>query len=400
MFVINKGSYQIYRVFDLGEEINLPQVKESLSELIKTWNIKQNSKPSIIIKNPPLSLALNQQEVKVAGQSYQAQILMKIYDYGACSVQIQLPLNNVNTEQLIDMQADVETTNTALDELARTKVDEIFRKIHTSIKSPIIWGVFEDYNIIFAEQISLIAKDQDNLHLNEQISEIPKNEVPVSKKEIELIDPMSIMDSKLAQIIIGDKNPNLSKMMVSETLSTYLQYSTQDLTVIDWNTAFVYDPVGATDTCELLEFVLTHQLEMRYYNQQLEYKKRILYENVEKTSQNMYRIQNLFSNLSVQASQIYLDFSEFISKLDNSIETVGDVFLSKIIDAADKKFNEKLRKQLEKNLNELKNEADSLGNKIKSEQSNFLSFLIVLLIIAELKFWSFIPDLFQWVMKW
>lgn len=384
MFSIAKGSFQIYRVFDLGEEINLSQVKENLSAFIKNeWSIKQSSKPSIIIKNPPLSLLLHSEDVKIAGRTHTAKISMKLYDYGACSVQINIPLKNVKSEQLIEMQADIET-NTNIDVLARNKVSDIFKQINTSIKMPVMWHVFEDYTIIFSEKINVYSKNQDD---------------PKKESSSVLNDPKTILDSKLAQILIGEKKENLSKLMVSETLATNLQYSNNDLTVIDWNSAFIYDPQANTDICELLEFVLTHQLEMRYYNQQLEYKKKILYENFDKKNESLYKVQNLFTNLSVQASQIYLDFSEFISKLDNSIEIVGDVYLSKVIDAADKKFNEKLRKQLEKNLNELKDESDSLSNKIKSEQSNLLSFLIVLLIIAELKFWSYIPDLFNWVLK-
>lgn len=384
MFSITKGSLQIYRVFDLGEEINLSKVKENLAAFVKSdWSIKQSSKPSIIVKSPPLSLSLHSMDVMIANQKYTAQVFMKLYDYGACSIQINIPLENVKADKLIEMQFDIET-NTTIDVLAQNKVTEIFRQIHSSIKMPVMWHVFEDYTIIFAEAVSLITKDQDEKG---------------TEKLSPLIDPKVLLHEKLAQVLIGEKKEGLSKLMVSETLASNLQYNHTDLAVIDWNSAFVYEPQGNTDICELLEFVLTHQLEMRYYNQQLEYKKKILYENVDKKNESLYKIQNLFTNLSVQASKIYLDFSEFISKLDNSIEIVGDVYLSKIIDAADRKFNDKLRKQLEKNLNELKDEADALSNKIKAEQSNLLSFLIVLLIVAELKFWSYIPDLFNWVMS-
>ena len=108
----------------------------------------------------------------------------------------------------------------------------------------------------------------------------------------------------------------------------------------------------------------------------------------------MMKLNNLFSDISVQASQRFLEFSEILRKIDNSLETVGDIYLAKIIDAADKKFNRKIRKQLDKNMMELKDQADSFSNQIKSWQSNVLSVCITILIIIEL----FIP-LISWITK-
>jgi hypothetical protein len=93
---------------------------------------------------------------------------------------------------------------------------------------------------------------------------------------------------------------------------------------------------------------------------------------------------NLFSDISSLASQKFLEFSDMIRKLDNSIETVGDFYLAKVIEATNYKFNSKIRANLDANLSELQNEAERLGSKTQTTQSNFLSLLIIILIVIEL----------------
>ena len=391
MFKVNKGYYQIYRVFDLGEEIRLSEVKKNMSLVVNQnqWNVKQSPKQNIIVKNPPLILSLPKTRLMINQKGFESTITAKLYDYGVCSLQFNIPIQDITAKDLMDMQADVEY-NSNIDRIAEEKVRDIFIQISSSIKNPMIWGVFEDYNIIFAQEISMTN------HTKEVSSDDKKEHNEVFKG-----DPQVLLDETLAKVLIGEKNVNLSKMMINETLSSTLQYSSSDITVIDWNSAFVYDPQENNDICELIEFVLTHQLEIRYYNQQLEHQKKVLYENIEIQSKNYWGISNFFSKLSTQATQTYLDFSEFIAKVDNSLETVGDVYLAKVIDAADNKFNKKLRNQLEKNLEELKDQSESLSHQLKSAQSNWLSLGILLLIILELKYWDvvgpFIKTGFEWI---
>ena len=366
MFKIQKGSILIYRVFDIGDEIDLEQVKPKLALFIKNnWAINQGPKQSIIIKNPPLSLRLNDETIKINGNEVDVNIFVKIWDYGVCSVCLNLDASSSSFDDLVNLTSFLDK-DTTVDIFARNKVELIFNQIKDVIKKPRIWSVFEDYTLILAESIVK--------------SSVSNTDQPLVEEKV--TNPRDLLTSQLAHILIGEKKEELSESMEKDILSTVLQYSKKDMTVIDWNSAFVFEPSGTFDIPDLIEFVLTHQLEIRYYNELLEEKKKILYNNSGKS--HLLNVNDLFSNMSVQASQRFLEFSDMIRKVDNSIETVGDFYLAKVIESANHRFNYKIRKVLNDNMEELQQQSESFSNKVQTKQSNFLSLLITILIVIEL----------------
>lgn len=369
MFKIEKGYIIIYRVFDIGDEVDLEKVKEKLNLFVKdNWTIKQNSKPSIIIKNPPLHLQLNDHKLELNSNSYDSKVFLKIWDYGVCSVSFQIPIQSFNLKQLTELQNVIEK-DTLIDNIAQERLSSFFNQILLMIKKPKIWDVFEDYTLIFAESLSKVSINQDTK--SETVTSIEPKEI------------LSSYSSEIAHLLVGENKEQLSDSMQKDILSQTLQYSQKDLTIIDWNSAFVFEPSGSLDIPDLIEFVLTHQLEMRYYNNEIEYHKQLLSKNLNNKTAFL-SFFDLFSNISVMASQRFLEFSDMIRKVDNSIETVGDFYLAKVIESANFKFNYKIRKSLDSNLKELQDEAERLGSKTQTVQSNFLSLLITLLIIIEL----------------
>lgn len=369
MFKVNKGSILIYRVFDIGDEINLEKVKTKLNLFVKEdWSIKQASKPSIIVKNPPISFKLNEHNIQINNQPYKSEVSLKIWDYGVCSICFIINADNMTSKQLIAFQNALEK-DTLIDEIAKEKVTHLFNELSFSIKNPKIWNIFEDYTLILAQNI-----------VQEIKTDIDQG---VSVRNLEPENLTEEYSNEIAHILVGETQESLSKQMIKDILSQTLQYSKKDLAIIDWNSAFVLEPSGQTDVADLIEFVLTHQLEIRYYNHLVEYQKDILYKNLNNKTAFL-NFTDMFSSISNLASERFLEFSDMIRKLDNSIETVGDFYLAKVIEATNYKFNHKIRQVLDTNLSELQNEAERLGSKTQTTQSNFLSLLIILLIVLEL----------------
>jgi hypothetical protein len=365
MFKVNKGSILIYRVFDIADEIDLDKVKKKLNLFAKEdWSIRPSSKPSIIVKSPPVNFKLNEHIFEINEKKLRTEVSLKIWDYGVCSICFSIVADNFNVKDLINLQNALEKVP-LIDEVAKEKVTQLFNEISESLKNPKIWNIFEDYTLVLAQKLS---KTDDEDKIEESIE--PK----------EIIEKYS---SDIAHLLVGENKEQLSESMIKDILSQKLQYSTKDLAIIDWNSAFVIDPSGSSDIPDLIEFVLTHQLEIRYYNHLVEYQKEILYKNLNNKTAFL-SFSNLFLDISSLVSQKFLEFSDMIRKLDNSIETVGDFYLAKVIEATNYKFNSKIRANLDANLSELQNEAERLGSKTQTTQSNFLSLLIIILIVIEL----------------
>jgi len=74
---------------------------------------------------------------------------------------------------------------------------------------------------------------------------------------------------EIAQIVRGDKL-RLSEGECTEVLQSRISYYENDLTVIGWNAAFLYDSnAGAETAIQLLEYANSQLLEFRHYDELL-----------------------------------------------------------------------------------------------------------------------------------
>lgn len=363
MFTIKNGQIIIYRVFDIGEEVILPKVKQTLTGLegieTNTWEIKSNKK-SIIVNNPPLVTKIKQQNIKLNDQEFKADINVKIWDYGVCSVNFTLNVENIKSNDLISIRSELDS-GSPIDKLATDIITDLYFRItkENCVIKPKVWDKQEDYTITLAKSLT-------------------------DEKGEEITDPSTLPKQVLAKILIGEKNEEiLSDYILEKTLSKTLQYGKKDMVIIDWNSAFVVEPSGSMDIPDILEFVLTHQLEIQFYNNILEQHKQNLYQNSDKNT-HLFNWNNLFSSIALQANQRFLEFSDLIRKVDNSIETIGDKYLALVLRAANTEFNQEIRSNLNKNMTELKDQAESFSNKIHTLQELLLSTAITLMILFEI----------------
>ena len=93
-----------------------------------------------------------------------------------------------------------------------------------------------------------------------------------------------IEKTNLAALILGENQEPLSKLTIQSTLENTCQYNANDLVVVDWNSAVVLrGPLGQQgDMPEMLEFALTHLLEVRYYDDLIDKRLSELYDEIER----------------------------------------------------------------------------------------------------------------------
>ena len=75
----------------------------------------------------------------------------------------------------------------------------------------------------------------------------------------------------LARLLLGRGGLQAPVPGEREAVSQYrFSYSTEDLVVVDWNSAFVYEPSGSRDIPDLLEIANAQLLEFRFYDELLD----------------------------------------------------------------------------------------------------------------------------------
>jgi len=356
---IQKGSILIYRIFDIAEEINLPRVEELLSSPVHSaarsrLKFTLTPRQTIIMRNAPVTLGLGESELNLQNQSVKAEVFAKLWDYGVLSIMFQVPIPvGTKWEQLVDISAQLEQ-DTLIDEAARNRAQELITIIEPGLRDSHSWPEFEDYVIFFFEQINGI-KDSNEL--------------------LEKVD--------VASLIVAENTVKISENSKKSILESTLQYSVNDLCIIDWNSALVIEPSGKKEVPEAIEFALTHLLEMRYYDALIDQKLAMLYDAIEASRGKFFN--KSFSVLSREASARYIEFSEFIERVDNSFKVVGDFYLARIFRIANEEFRiPEWEGNIMRKMGLIANLSELLQGEINVNRSLWLEITIVVLIMFEL----------------
>jgi hypothetical protein len=353
---IQKGCILIYRVYDVAEEVNLSRVEALLkSENNKTrLRFRRNSRQAVIMRNAPVTLTLGESDLVLVDQTLRIETFAKMWDYGVISVCFQVTIEpGMNWAQLIELAARIER-DTAVDDSARGRAQELVNLVRPALRDPHDWHEFEDYMIFFFEEVSGINKAG------------------------ELLDRVDV-----AALIVAENTVTLSDRAKKSILEGTFQYSENDLAVIDWNSAIVIEPSGLREVPEVLEFTITHMMEMRYYDALLDQRLATIYDSIEESRSRFF--SNRFTTLSREASARYIEFSEFIERVDNSLKVVGDFYLARIFRAAGEKFRiPEWEANVSRKINILSNLSELLQGEVNVNRSLWLEVTIVVLILFEL----------------
>jgi hypothetical protein len=307
------------------------------------------------MRNAPVTLSLGEAEINVLDRTVKAEVYAKFWDYGVLSLQFQVPIERgSNWSQMVEWGARIEL-DTLVDHAARFRARELLSVVHPALRDPHDWKEIEDYVIYFFEEVAGIQKARD-----------------------------LVANADVAKLILAEPNAEISEPSRQEILQEGLyQYAENDLTIIDWNSAIVVEPSGKKEVPEVIEFVLTHMMEMRYYDGLLDERLATLYDAIEESRSRFF--SNRFSILSREASACYIEFSEFIERVDNSFKVVGDFYLAKIFRGAGEQFRiPEWEANISRKINIFSNLSELLQGEVNATRSLWLEITIVVLISFEL----------------
>lgn len=344
---VNKGQVIVYRMFDLGEEIRLKPAYEQQLALMKKERPKLKPK-TFLINDPPIQLGFGTEKIQIKGVETECRVEAKFWNYGVVSIQMIIDINDKHLSEITQMGMDLEN-EPSVEQLAKSKVEDIFSTIKVHIEKPELWQTYEDYIIFFFSEVD--GKPKDFL-------------VP-----------------EVANMILQDREP-LSETTVKDVLSRHHQYSQNDLTLINWNAALVIDSSNNKEIPDVIEFALTHLLEMRFYDEHLDEQLTIVYD---KMTNGGGIFTNLFYNTSKGALRRYIEFSEFLDRVENSIKTVGDSYLAFIFRTANKEFRiESWQTSIKSKMDDLYRITSMIQGEINHIRSMILETIIVIWGLYEI----------------
>ena len=283
--------------FDVCEELRLDLLQQAVSaRTVQQPSMKQSAPAYVRYQRPPVVGPL-EPLVLESGERLEGEI--KYYDYGVVSVIFQLPFTG-DWDSLVrlasrwvwevDFAARVEA-------IVRQKLEPV----PDAMVKPYTRWLSEDYFIF---------------HVREAAG---------TPTAAELTRDYA---AQIAQVVRGDRLA-LSEGECTEVLHSQISYYANDVTVIGWNAAFLYDStVGAETAIQLLEYANSQLLEFRHYDELLTGILDGVYDSLGQRKGRLprWRLAKSATNLHT----VLLEVAELTEHADNAIKFLSDMFAARL----------------------------------------------------------------------
>lgn len=355
--IVKRGTCHALYVFDVGLGIDLEKVRRLLARDVSVQPATSRRGPKYYggYQPPPLHL-IQQTSCAVLGAERTLKTELLLYDFGAVTVRYEIPF-----EGSLATAGEWSCRLSAEDPLAsraRESVKMLLEKIAAAVRRPHHSDLMEDYLMFeFREVDSPCSLDQ-----------LPAR-----------------YGAELARILRAEAGA-LSAQQIADALSIQLSYGPDDLTLIDWNAAVIFDR-EAEDVLDVLEFANIELLELRVLDAQLDASLDQSYEMLANLSwQRLLGISELAGLRRV--GQMQVDAAILFERFSNALKLLGDEYLARVYRAASQRFH--LPEWNTSTLRKLET-FDSLYRKLSdrnaSRRLEILEWIIILLIAFEIV-WS------------
>jgi len=281
------------------------------------------------------------------------------YDYGVVSVEFELPFE-FDWAQLVKSSGEWMTAP-ELESKSAEVVRACRERVSSSLVKPYDYRLTEDYYLI-------------------RIQPLQRGERTVSAAEL-----IAEYGQSIAQIVRGETAP-LSDGETSEVLDSRLSYFPNDLLVVGWTAALVYDTTeGAASTIQLLAYANSQLLEFRHYDHVLTQLLAQVYDAVSAGTGLMGRWR--LAREAERLNTIQLDVRELTERVDNSIKFLSDMFDARVYRLAANRIGvPDYRNLVDQKLHTAEDLYRFMMDRFHQGRGFVLELMVVVILIIELVF--------------
>ena len=347
-----QGSVLVLIQFDVAEEIRLDELRKIFGARTAEASFKHPAPGYVQFQRPPVVEPI-EALVLDSGERLDGQI--KYYDYGVLSVVFELPFSG-EWDDLVRLSGRW-VWDTDFTALASRIVKKRLERAHPALIKPYENWLHEDYFIF---------------HVRETASMPPASEI------------LKTHGDQIAQIVRGENFP-LSEGERQEILQGRISYYPNDLTVIGWNAAFLYDTVtGAETAIQLLEYANSQLLEFRHYDELLTRELEGVYDFLE-TGGNSLWSRWRTARAATKLHTVLLDVDELTEHADNAIKFLSDMFSARLYKLAASKVGVPDYKNLvQQKLKTAEELYHFMVDQFNQSRAFVLELMVVVILVIEL----------------
>lgn len=346
------GALHAYFLYDVADSIGLDRLSSVGGEGVSRAPLqlrRETSPGSVQFPTPPLVARLP--GALFAGR--QVDVRAKLFDYGVVSLRLTQRFSG-------DWTAFAELSRTLradpnLVELARASLDGILREISDALDEPHA-ALVEDYIVLevraFAEPATAAGLIAEHA-------------------------------AELARLIAGEVR-HLGADEQAEQLRTRFSYFDDDLAIVQWDAAFVYDRAeGSNATEDILEFANTQLVELRTYDKLLDAELDAIY-GVEGR-----RTFGPFSRKAAYAAAerlryLVVDVLELTDRSSNALKIIGDAYYARLYRAAAQRLGlADWQRQLDAKIASVNEMYRFFADQAQNARAEFTELIVIILIAIE-----------------
>jgi len=300
-FRIHRGFCRPLYVFEVGFAIDLDEAARRVEAAATRPMLRHREGAAGPFEYRPAPLRINQDRAgpPLPGFDLSPAVEVVLYDFGAASLSYSIPLDG-SLEDLAALSVALREDRPLLED-ARRRVTELIQALGGAVQRPGVAESVEDY---FCFEITAWEGATDA--------------GPFCSRHAELI----------ARVLRGEAG-QLSPDEIADALHARLSFGRQDFTLVDWNSALIFDSEPG-DLRAVLEFANVQLLELRWLDSQLD-----------RALERAYQVLSLRAGWrSVapgflvedlrQLSTLQVDSAVLLERVTNALKFLGEEYLARL----------------------------------------------------------------------
>ena len=356
------GAVIASRLFDVADAIDLTESERLWERQARPagtrGRLSFTPPKAVAFGVPPLELTLEPVLVRLGASDIRAEATARLYDFGVVRLALQVPADDLTwpdftrlvfaVDRAVGPEADAEIWSRLLGQITTIFAEAMLRPSASLLEEDYLIGTVQTFDA-----------------------------APSAEALPGLID--------LVPLLSGEERP-LSADVQRELLRHRFSYYADDLAVLTWDRAFVYEPRGDSDVLDVIDVANAQLLEMRYYQRLLDAELPRMYDSVEA----MRRTSRLFgtrrfANLARRLYTLVGEVTELREKLDNALQITEGVYLARVYAAALDLFRvPEVSGAVDRKLATIRDTYAALYDEASAARGALMEAVIVVLIAVEI----------------
>ncbi len=364
---IRLGEVQLVAIHDVADEIDLARLEREspIAGNHGTHSVGRltlERQPGVVaFANPPVTARLGDRSIQIEGVDHAVRVRARFFDFGAVAVQWSFTMPpDLPLSELVQLSAVLESP-----------------ELRTRLAAEMTADV----------DAALVAAGDAVIHPARQ-TEAEYLTVYVVTAFNRLVDVGQLSSSaEVAQLVLGEA-ATLSEQLRADIRNASYSYTDQDLVVIGYDQAFIFDPTSAADLSALLEFALAQVLELGFYDSQLDRRLAELATAVSRPLRQARRWglgASTFEALRRDVLVQHVELAQVLERVTAAVKITDDLHYARIYRAAMRVFRAaELIEATNRKLELLFRTYSMLADEVDSQVAHRLEWIIIALIFIEI----------------